>query len=221
MGVLVSASNSFDAMPEHLPGDLLLGMAFGITATAPTQPSASSTVPKWEQVLRPAPQQNNTCYSSWCVAKAIATADNHTAGVWQNAAIGAVVVLREVDEQPIGGKGVSTGSGGNYPTAPAVPLESGDDSTIQIYGLGYSSAGQSSMYSATWDPVSAGYNNLATSAGLWGRRVLIRYGDTVATGANNRISVNALTTQGVTIEVVSYREVKVVLGAGQFFPFLG
>jgi hypothetical protein len=219
MGVLVSVSQGFNQMPEHEPGDLLLGLAFGITATAPEAAAGSGSVPPWQQVLRTAPQKNGTCYSSWCVAKAIATADNHTAGAWQNAAIGAVVVLREVDEQPIGGTGVSTASGGNYPNAPAVPLESGDDSTIQIYGLGYSSAGQSSMYSATWDPANAAYTNLATSAGLWGRRVLVRYNTTQATGASNKISVNAVTTQGVTIEVVSNRDVK-VSAAGQFFHFI-
>jgi hypothetical protein len=92
MAITVQGSGSSAAttvtIPTHAVGDMIVIMARG--TVAPTVPGAGGTVPTWTTIGTAG--ANNSI--GWTVARAIATATNHTSGTWTNAAQMHVLVLR-------------------------------------------------------------------------------------------------------------------------------
>jgi hypothetical protein len=84
------AGGAISTPPVHAVGDLLLIFAWrdGSTAT-PTKPTAGGTVPAWVDILNPT--GTNVC--SMRSAAFVATANNHTTGVWTNATGVAMIVI--------------------------------------------------------------------------------------------------------------------------------
>ena len=83
-----SSATTSVTIPAHQVGDMIVIMARG--TVAPTIPAAGGTVPTFTEIGTGG--VNNSV--GWRVARAIATATNHTSGTWTNAAQMHVLVLR-------------------------------------------------------------------------------------------------------------------------------
>lgn len=84
-----SAAAATVAIPTHAVGDLILVFTRNASATVPTKPTASGTVPNWT-LAQSATANTLSLVSAWFVA----TASTTTTGAWTGATHICVLVLR-------------------------------------------------------------------------------------------------------------------------------
>lgn len=133
--VQITGSSGFSGssvpLPNHNIGDLILIFAFRDgSATPPSAPAASGTVPAWVDI------DNVTGANAAAVHTAYfqATATNHTSGTWTGAtAMIAIVVTGHNASAPIGGHASATFTSTTTATAPAVTMVNTDGSSALLH----------------------------------------------------------------------------------------
>ena len=100
-----SAATTSVTMPTHAAGDLLLVFLRRAANSVATPPASGGTVPAWN-VAQGAAANSLGLSSAWFLA----TAANHTTGVWANASHICVLVLRPGAGKTLGVAGSSTGN---------------------------------------------------------------------------------------------------------------
>jgi hypothetical protein len=154
----VNGGTNSVTLPSHNVGDIIVIAAFTGTSNTPaTKPVASGTVPAWNIIY-------NTTGTNGCaftVAYFVATATNHTSGLWLGASVEmAAVVLTGQGPTPIGGLAVATSASTSAPSAPAVTL-SQTDATSALLEFYESSA------TGTWAAAPTGYTQrLSVTSGF-------------------------------------------------------
>lgn len=118
-----SAAATSVTMPAHQKGDLLLLFARAASNSVPATPTAGGTVPNWT-----ATQIAGANTLSLQFAHFVATAANHTTGVWTGASHICVLVLRPDIGKALRMFIVTSGNGNNTQTIiyPAVPINRTD-----------------------------------------------------------------------------------------------
>lgn len=173
------ATNSI-TLPAHNPGDLLslLAVGFGGSPNPVAPPAAGGTVPAWKQ-LGGGVIGGMSVYVAWVIA----TANNHTAGVWANTHMMQASTVHGVD--PVKPLGAGTGTGGlQYPPAtPPITLvdNSGNSSCPNIYIVNNGGA-QGYAVAETWDPAPTGYTRQGYDQTAYGAIVLNLKNDTTTAG---------------------------------------
>jgi hypothetical protein len=124
-----STTSTSITIPAHTSGDLILIFAYrSNSATPPTVPASSATVPTW--ITAGSSGSNST---SSVLAYAFATRAGHTSGTWTNATRLMVIVLRNVASfgAVAGNSGSSTTI--NYPAL--TPQNPNGTSVICAFGV--------------------------------------------------------------------------------------
>jgi hypothetical protein len=145
------------AIPTHVPGDLIIIWASnGASATSPTKPAASGTVPAWNDIDATATGTGGACVGR--TAYFVAQTNNHTSGAWANTnGMNAIVLSGQSAANPIGGHGNQLGSNATAMASPALTMVNTDGSSPVIYlfsmagAVAYNAppAGTTQQYSAT------------------------------------------------------------------------
>lgn len=122
----------------HAVGDLIFIAAANLgtfTATSPSAPAASGTVPAWVDDLNNA---GDTNAGALRVAHFVANATNHTSGTWTTANVMAAIVIRGQAVSPIGGNAEALDSAGTSSHVPSITLtdSSGASFIIQFFCSG-------------------------------------------------------------------------------------
>jgi hypothetical protein len=142
-----SSAGTSVAIPAHVAGDLLVICAYRDgSVTVPTKPAASGTVPAWADIDAAAGANLN----SMRTASFVATANNHTSGVWTNATGMSVIVISGQNGAPIGTH-AQTGSASTADMifAAFTPTKT-DGSSIFVYFGGHRTV-------TAWGAATAGY----------------------------------------------------------------
>lgn len=122
-----SAAATSVAIPAHQPGDLILVSARG--TVAPSVPAAGGTVPAWTTL------QSSAQFSiALTTVSFVATASNHTTGVFTNATHIGVVVIRAAAGKTLAIGASSVGGANNATTLiyPALTLQAADGSSFGV-----------------------------------------------------------------------------------------
>ena len=201
--VEIVAHGDLTAMPAHQPGDILIAFAPSMTTLAPPEkPVAGGTVPEWIDALANQGSANGTKYASWRVCWALATASDHTSGVWPNmSGQGYCVVCRNADQtNPIGGTNQDNRSGTNYPAAPNITLENSDGSSVILNAIGFNNG----TYQTSWNAVPSSHTQLSpTFTGTTGKIVVSKNNTTTGTGVTVQTTAIVSAYSGVSVEIKS------------------
>lgn len=194
-GSTVSATTSV-TLPSHNAGDLIVIFAFddNPTATVPSVPAASGTVPAWDTIDTYS-QTSASCITAYFVA----TASNHTSGTWSGATGMIAVVLSGQGVSPIGGHAVTGGAtSGTYSAAPSVTMVNGDGSSVLLHFYGHRLA-------PSWPEWAAGNGNGYTTQIESGEVCLDTKDYTTSDGAvqHSNNTSGAVRYAGATIEVTT------------------
>jgi len=124
-------------IPAHRPGDLIvMFVKASAINTLPTIPTASGTVPSWQNVANTSGTGSSYSHSRVCCY--LATANNHTSGTWTNATGFIVAVVRRASG--IGGIAFSVPAAQNPATswtAPAVNLFKSNTTSLVLHFYGW------------------------------------------------------------------------------------
>jgi hypothetical protein len=195
MGTNIAAATS-STIPTHAVGDDIHVFAFtNAAATAPTKPSAGGTVPAWATIDS---GTGGSGFSAIHHANFVATATNHTSGVWTGATLILVVVIRgqKSSGSPIGGHAI-LGSFTTAVTAPSVTMSVTDGSSLLMHVHCYNSADAQSFNAAP-----AGYTRQATSNGVQGICLNTKNVTTTDGTCNQTITGFGAYYTAVTVEIL-------------------
>ena len=124
-------------IPAHRPGDLIvMFVKASAQNTLPTIPTASGTVPSWQNVANTSGTGSSYSHSRVCCY--LATANNHTSGTWTNATGIVVAVVRRASG--IGGIAFSvpaSQSSATSWTAPAATLFKSNTTSLVLHFYGW------------------------------------------------------------------------------------
>lgn len=155
----ITAQNTSVAIPAHQPGDLILLFVFnGAGTTVPAPPGAGGTVPAWVTIDS---GPGNTC--SAATLQFVATANNHTSGVWTNTTYMAAVVIRGADPtNPIGAHQIAAipTSASQAVSGTITPTKT-DGSSALLYFFGH-------RLVTSWGAAPAGTTQIAAGASTGG-----------------------------------------------------
>jgi len=141
-------------LPAHNVGDTILIAAVRLS-TAVTKPAAGGTVPNWIDIDSGAGGGTTNIRTVYCIA----TATNHTSGVWSgNTGLFAIVLRGANASNPIGGHGINGAVGGAL-TAPAVTMSRTDDTSMLLHFYGQGGSG------LVWPAAPTGYTRQASATG--------------------------------------------------------
>jgi hypothetical protein len=198
-GANVAADTSVP-IPTHVAGNLIVIFARNSGATTPGKPSAGGTVPAWVNGV-----SGGSSFALCRTVSFVATANNHTSGVWTNTdGLIAVVITAPNASTPIGGQAVgTTASTANICTAPAVTMTNTDGTSILLHFFGWGDGSNPvTSISAT---APAGYTQrvqLVDGANLIGL-CLDTKNVTTTDGAVNQSSNSSPWYTGATVEILS------------------
>lgn len=155
-GSTISAATSV-TLPGHNVGDLIVIFAHRGGSLTPIVPSAAGTVPAWSAI----DTMGGTTAGSLVTADFVATATNHTSGIWTNATgMIAVVISGNLAASPIGGHAAAaTGGTTTSVTAPAVTLSRSDGSSVELNFYGHPAT------ISSWGSAPAGYSRMQATTG--------------------------------------------------------
>jgi membrane peptidoglycan carboxypeptidase len=208
MGAIVkgtpnAAATTSVTIPTHAVGDLIVIWAYRDGATtAITKPTASGTIPAWVDIDAPlaaSMANNNTCRSAWFVA----TATNHTSGVWTGATNVVAVVISGQASSPVGGHSVAAGSDVANGVVPALTQSVTDGSSLLLNFCGHRATFTS------WSAAPAGYTRQVTQ----GIVILNTKDSTTSDGS----MTNAISTAVGAGYAGNQIEILAVPSAGKFF----
>lgn len=137
-------------IPTHQVGDTIIIFAYRDgSATIPTKPAASGTVPAWVDIDAANGANTNSSRSAYFVA----TATDTTSGTWTNATGIIAVVVR--GDSFIGGHVEAGSTATNSATAPAIDVTHSDGTSILLHFYGHRTA-------TAWDAAPTGYTRRVT-----------------------------------------------------------
>lgn len=199
VGTPTTSTTSSVTLPAHQAGDLLLIFAYNPTVfTGPTPPTAGGAVPAWVMDDNPNGSDNNAI----AIGHFVATANNHTSGVWSDTnGMIAVVIRNQRSSGPIGGHGTTTGTSTTTATAPAVTLADTSGSSLLFHCLGHRST---SGFSA-WNAAPAGYTKIAEWVSSTGMCLLTK-DSTTSDGSVTQNTNGGTVTQGYAGATVEIRQ---------------
>lgn len=181
------------ALPTHAAGDDIYICSYVAGSdTTPSKPAAGGTVPSWVDVVaNPGANLN-----AMRVCHAVATASNHTSGVWGGSLM-AVIVIRGQDASPVGGNAGAGGSGSEA-IAPAITLANADGSSMILEFYGHAGV-------TAWAAAPSGYTRRAAAVASRGGGIAL---NTKTTTTSDGAVTQALSTgsaggyRGVGVEVI-------------------
>lgn len=205
IGANGSVSSSTVTIPAHQIGDIITIFAFQGAGGGvfPIAQSASGTVPAWAVLDAANSAGTSSCTSgTWYF---VATATNHTSGIWSNVDGLIAAVIRNPAASPIGGHADAGGvAGTSGPAAPTVTLTHADGTSLLLHFFGLRLGGAWSAYNGA----PTGYTQrVATATGTWGGVCLDTKNVTTTDGSIIQ-PVNASPSgneyRGATIEIRAY-----------------
>lgn len=147
VGVNVSNTDTV-AIPSHLSGDcIIIAAGRGNNTALPTKPTASGTVPGWQDI------DNNTGANSCCLRTAgfVTSTNTTTSGTWTNATAMAAIVIRGQAGTPLGASAEAGGVDSTLAVAPSVSLINSSGSSFLVHIV------MGSVGGSTWGTTPAGY----------------------------------------------------------------
>jgi hypothetical protein len=194
-----AANDTSVPLPPHAVGDEIIIFARTSGGALPVKPAAGGTVPAWADIDSSAVN----FFANVVTVQFVATATNHTSGVWGGGTDGLIaVVVTEVNATtPVGGHAVgTTNSVAGIGSAPAVTMTMTDDTSLLLYFYGW---GDGSNPITAIGPAPAGYTQrvAATYSGLVG--LCLNTKDvTTSDGAVDQNATNSTWNNGATIEIL-------------------
>lgn len=162
IGVNTVSAAGYCTIPAHQSGDLIVVCGyyhFGVSGV--DMPTAGGTIPQFYYI----DHANGANLNSMTTAYAVATASNHTTGIWGFADNMAVVVLRGHYATPIGGHAESGGIDWHGAVAPSVSMTRTDGTSILLHFFGR----QPYVYFTEWNAAPSGYTKRSSDVNVsWG-----------------------------------------------------
>ena len=190
-------------IPPHSVGDLIVIFARLSGGSSPAAPAAGGTVPAWVSVA--ASDASGSLLANCTVVQYIATATNHTSGVWTLTDSMVAAVITEANlVTPIGGSAAPINqSVPNSCAAPSITMTNTDQTSVLLHFHGW---GDGSNPITSISAAPAGYTRRATAIlpGASGIGVCLNTKDvTSSDGAINQPAVGNPYTVGATVEVLA------------------
>lgn len=186
------------SIPTHQAGDLLVIFAWRNNSNSlPGKPSASGTVPTWNDIDATTGSGSTSCRTAY----AVAASSGRTSGTWSNAASVAVAVLRDQGASPIGGHAQQAGSANDeHSIAPAVTLSRSDGYSQLLHFHAHTN-----LDSGGWSGAPTGYTRRASAGTQFDRGVVLNTKNSTTTdGSINQPGGNDLGygSRCATIEII-------------------